>query len=373
MKEIMNKREKAFHPAPGKTNLVLHSIVTDSTSQETHAQSPGNTSGPSTQGAQVDAQARNYRAINQSLVTRTCACQEVKDDTNGGTSVQRLSTYQCGHSPRALLDATDRWTSGQDRECEIYFCLWSTEEILSCSDERRGLAKDSLYVHNVYEDAFWVERGIHNLSEVNGHPTWWNSPVCSRVHGRSSYILMFMGKHLQYVDEILQWFERANLTLRAEKCNISAARCIFLGHEVGRGHVAPVQTKIEAIQRFNRPITKKDVRSFLGLTGYYQKFIKDYATIALPLTDLLMEFTRPSKMEWGTDRAFEQLKQVIVEKPVLRTPGLTKDFILQTYASGGYLLQIARPWWQLQFSDSLPHFALKNDYPHTPIVQRRTK
>ena len=106
-----------------------------------------------------------------------------------------------------------------------------------------------------------------------------------------------MGKHLQYVDEILQWFERANLTLRAEKCNISAARCVFLGHEVGRGHVAPVQTKIKAVQRFNRPITKKDVRSFLGLTGYYQKFIKDYATIALPLTDLLMEFTRPSKME----------------------------------------------------------------------------
>ncbi len=113
--------------------------------------------------------------------------------------------------------------------------------------------------------------------------------------------------------------EQANLTLRAEKCNIGAARCIFLGHEVGRCHVAPVQTKTEAVQRFQPPQSrKKDVRSFLGLTGYYQKFIKDYATIALPLTVLLKK-SLPDRVIWNeeTDRAFEQLKQVIVDKPVL--------------------------------------------------------
>ena len=130
-------------------------------------------------------------------------------------------------------------------------------------------------------------------------------------------LVVFSGsweEHLQHVDEILQRIEQANLTLRAEKCNISAACCIFLGHEVGRCHVAPVQTKTEAVQRFNLPITKKDVRSFLGLTGYYQKFIKDYATIALPLTDLLKK-SLPDRVIWNeeTDRAFEQLKQVIVD------------------------------------------------------------
>ena len=91
--------------------------------------------------------------------------------------------------------------------------------------------------------------------------------------------------------------------------------------------MVPVQAKIKAVQRFNRPIMKKDVRSFLGLTGYYQMFIKDYATIAIPLTDLLKK-SLPDRVRWNeeTDRAFEQLKQVIVDKQVLRTPDLTKDF-----------------------------------------------
>ncbi len=213
------------------------------------------------------------------------------------------------------------------------------EGILSGSDERSGQARDSLYVHNgeiyVYEDAFWVERGICNLSEVND----------IQLDGTHRYaatymddLVVFSGsweENLQHVDEILQWIERGNLTLRAEKCNIGAVRCIFLGHEVGWGHVDPVQAKIEAVQQFNRPITKKDVRSFLGLTRYYRKFIKDYATIAIPLTNLLKK-SLPGRVSWNeeTDRTFEQLKQVIMDKAVLRTADLTKDFILQTDALG---------------------------------------
>ena len=97
----------------------------------------------------------------------------------------------------------------------------------------------------------------------------------------------------------------------------------------------PVQAKIEAVQQFNLPITKKDVRSFLGLTRYYRKFIKDYATIAIPLTNMLKK-SLPDRVRWNeeTDRTFELLKQVIMDKAVLRTPDLTKDFILQTDALG---------------------------------------
>ncbi len=80
---------------------------------------------------------------------------------------------------------------------------------------------------------------------------------------------------------------------------------------------------------------KKKVRSFLGLTMYYWKFIKDYGTIAIPLTDLLKK-SLPDRVRWNEeiDRTFKQLKQAIVDKAVLRTPDLTKDFILQTDASG---------------------------------------
>ena len=112
---------------------------------------------------------------------------------------------------------------------------------------------------SVYKDAFWVKRA----------PATFQSIMDILLDGTHLYaaaymddLVVFSGsweEHLQHVDEILQRIEQANLTLRAEKCNIGAARCIFLGHEVCRGHVAPVQAKIEAVQRFSPPITKKDV------------------------------------------------------------------------------------------------------------------
>ncbi len=61
-------------------------------------------------------------------------------------------------------------------------------------------------------------------------------------------------------------------------------QCSYLGHVVGGRTVAPELSKIEAVQNFNIPKTKKQVRAFLGLTGYCRKFIKDYARIAAPLS-----------------------------------------------------------------------------------------
>ena len=123
MKEILNKREKTFHTVPGKTNLVEHSIRLSQTVPVRRPMYRVLAAFQDPVCEELDAQARNYRAINQSLVTLTCACQQVKDHTNGDTSVRRLSTHQCGYSPRPLLDATDQGTSGEDRECEVYLCL----------------------------------------------------------------------------------------------------------------------------------------------------------------------------------------------------------------------------------------------------------
>ena len=64
------------------------------------------------------------------------------------------------------------------------------------------------------------------------------------------------------------------------------AECTYLGHLVGGGQVKPEINKLEAVKNFPIPKTKKEVRSFLGLTGYYRRFIKDYVTIAVPLTNL---------------------------------------------------------------------------------------
>ena len=74
-------------------------------------------------------------------------------------------------------------------------------------------------------------------------------------------------------------------------------QCVYLGHVVGGGRVGLEPSKVEAIQPFPIPTTKRGVKSFLGITGYYRRFIPEFATIAAPLTDLVRK-NCPNKVKW---------------------------------------------------------------------------
>ena len=82
------------------------------------------------------------------------------------------------------------------------------------------------------------------------------------------------------------------------------------------------------------PGTKSQVRAFLGLTGYYRRFIPDYASVAAPLTDLTRK-SAPNKVVWSEscEKAFRELKLLLCSSPILRSPDFTRQFILQTDAS----------------------------------------
>ena len=90
----------------------------------------------------------------------------------------------------------------------------------------------------------------------------------------------------------------------------------------------------KAVQDFPIPTTKKEVRSFLGLTGYYRRFMPDYAANAVPLTELTRK-SAPNKVQWNNtcQDAFEKLKKLLCSQPVLWSPNFSKEFILQTDAS----------------------------------------
>lgn len=90
-------------------------------------------------------------------------------------------------------------------------------------------------------------------------------------------------EHLDHLHQVLQRIDNANLTL---KLSFGVQECVYLGHRVGLGGVLPEESKIKAVRDMPRPRTKKEVKSFLGLTGYYRRFVRDYATIATPLTNL---------------------------------------------------------------------------------------
>ncbi len=102
--------------------------------------------------------------------------------------------------------------------------------------------------------------------------------------------------------------------------------------------------KLDQIGEAPRPKTKQQVRSFLGLAGYYRKFIPNFAEIAVPITDLTKK-GQPNVVRWGDaqERAFQLLKQMLTQAPILRLPDLNRQFIVQADASdtgvGAVLLQ----------------------------------
>ena len=113
--------------------------------------------------------------------------------------------------------------------------------------------------------------------------------------------------HLKHLELAFKRIRQANLTIKKAKCIFASAQVEYLGHVVGLGKVAPCSAKVDAILKFNRPTEKKQLRAFIGIAGYYRKFITHFAHIAACLTNLLH---KNNKFVW-TEReetAFLDLK-----------------------------------------------------------------
>ena len=127
----------------------------------------------------------------------------------------------------------------------------------------------------------------------------------------------------------------ANLTLKPVKCFIGFGSIECLGHMVSEDTLQPCQDKINSILHAERPTTKKQVRSFLGLVGFYRQFIKNFSELAAPSTELTKKGQRNQDIKWGEsqEKAFNQLKKALVSKPILKMVKISKPFTLQVDAS----------------------------------------
>ncbi|XP_075786849.1 uncharacterized protein LOC142829675 isoform X2 [Pelodiscus sinensis] len=140
--------------------------------------------------------------------------------------------------------------------------------------------------------------------------------------------------HLQHLEAVLKSLKEAGLTANPRKCQLGRREVTYLGYTVGQGTVRPLVDKVKAVQECKTPATKKQVRQFLGLAGYYRRFIPGFADIAAPLSDLTKS-TQPNKVQWSADCevAFRTLKDQLTKAPVLFHPDFSKPFLLQTDAS----------------------------------------
>ena len=119
---------------------------------------------------------------------------------------------------------------------------------------------------------------------------------------------------------------------KKSKCAFFTPVSEYLGHFISASVVTTDPSKIKAVQDWPEPTNVKQSRGFLGLTGYYRRFIKGYSIIASPLTDLL----RKDGFIWtdAAKEAFLLLKQAMVQAPVLAIPNMQLPFVVETDASG---------------------------------------
>ena len=93
-------------------------------------------------------------------------------------------------------------------------------------------------------------------------------------------------EHVHHLTQVFDRLRSAGLRVKERKCSFAKIKCVYLGYVVGSGTIESMECKVLAVQRFTQPRTKKQVRSFLGLCGYYRKFIPEFSTVASPLSDL---------------------------------------------------------------------------------------
>ncbi|KAL4126715.1 hypothetical protein QTP88_010924 [Uroleucon formosanum] len=138
--------------------------------------------------------------------------------------------------------------------------------------------------------------------------------------------------HSQKLTDILERLRQFNLKLQPLKCEFLRKEVTYLGHQITDEGVKPDSKLVECVQNFPVPQNVKGIKSFLGLSGYYRRFIQNYGQIAKPLT-LLLKRDVPFKWSNLCQQSFEKLKNLLINYPILQYPDFTRPFNLTCDAS----------------------------------------
>ena len=150
-------------------------------------------------------------------------------------------------------------------------------------------------------------------------------------------ILQFTQKprseHLRLLNEVFERLKKHRLFVKLSKCEFMKSSIEFLGHNISDQGVRMLADKVKSINEWPTPRNEKHVASFLGLLGYYRRFIKDFSKVALPLSELAKEKV---KFTWGPkqEESFQKLKRIVTSDQVLILPDYDKQFTVTTDASG---------------------------------------
>lgn len=142
-----------------------------------------------------------------------------------------------------------------------------------------------------------------------------------------------IASHLEKLNTVFSKLREHKLRLKPSKCTFLSTSIEYLGFQISKGQVAPINKNIEVIKNFKVPSSRKALRSFLGTVNFYRRHIPDFSKRTLHLTDLTRDNGRFSWTE-EAQKEFEDLKKALISKPCLALPDFSKEFQIYTDASG---------------------------------------
>ncbi len=294
-----------FSPLPGRTNLVQHHIET----------LPGEV-----------ARSRPYRLPEHK---KNVVQEELKAMLNLGVIEESHSDWA---SPIVLVPKTDGFN----------------ERVLA----------DPL-IATIQGKAFTTPFGLHQFVTLPfglfGAPAIFQRLMDKVLRPHSAYAAAYLDdiiihsndwqRHMEHLRAVLRSLREAGLTANPRKCAIGRVEVRYLGFHLGHGQVRPQIDKTAAVAACPSPKTKKEVRQFLGLAGYYRRFIQNFSDLTSPLTDLTKK-EAPDPVQWTEpcQQALTQVKAALCGGPLLHSPNFDLPFLLQTDASdrglGAVLAQV---------------------------------
>ena len=224
----------------------------------------------------------------------------------------------------------------------------SDDQFFSTIDLTKGYWQIPVVADDVYKTAFVTNEGAYEFLKmpfgmINSSATFVRAmgELLHDLKNIDFYIddvivhTTTWTEHSSVLKGLLQRFANVGATIRPSKCVFGSNEVDIVGRNVGVGLVGLHEDNVIKIKNAQRPRTKKEVRSFLGLPGYYRDYILHYAEIASPLSDLTKR-GKPNKIDWEETHgyAFNLLKSSLLCKPILRLPDVTKPFVLRTDAFG---------------------------------------
>lgn len=164
--------------------------------------------------------------------------------------------------------------------------------------------------------------------------------ILSKEIGKSCFVylddIVVYGRTLEEhnirLNNIFKTLGAYDLRLQTEKCKLLKTEVVYLGHLITSKGILPDPSKTECVKNFPIPRKTRDIKSFLGLVGYYRRFIQNFAEIAKPLTKQLRKEVR-FKWDDNCQKAFEIFREKLISPPILQFPNFSREFIITTDAS----------------------------------------